>query len=124
MFIRKDMHPARKTLRGVLLALLGVSIAFLGMVVTLRVIYRDQGIEGRLQAKIFEFDVLQHQTRAYFSDDRQDMDIVEQLLHLGMFSPLYTQAGMDMLNEKADTGYQPAVERLSNMDVAHGRPRK
>ena len=110
--IRKDMHPARKVLRSVLLVFLGVSLGIFITIISLRVSYKDKQIRGPLQTKIFEIDIMQHQAAAYFADDAEDMAIAENLLKAGFFSPLYTEAGLKMLEDKAEMGYQPAVERL------------
>lgn len=97
------------------MVILGMSITFLGMIVTLRIAYKDRGIEGPLQTTIFELDVAQHHARAYIGDDAKDVEIANELLRLGFFSPIYTDAGLQMLQDKADAGYQPAIERLAEL---------
>ena len=115
MFIHKDMHPARKTLRRILLALLCITMGFFSMIVTLRVLYRGKDVKGPLQAQAFHIDVMQHRVEAAFSYDAQDMVIVERLLRMGVFSPIYTRAGLRLLEEKADEGYAPAITRLEEI---------
>jgi hypothetical protein len=116
---KRPIHPARKLFRYALLVLLILSAAFLSMMVTLRVQYRnDKPIEGNMQVRVFQFDILQHRALTYIHDDAGDMRIAEELLRNGMFSPLYTQAGLDMLSVKADEGYKPAIERLDSLSLA------
>jgi hypothetical protein len=113
---KRPIHPARKILRHFLLAILVLSVGFLSMMVTLRMQYRgDKPIEGAMQVRVFQFDILQHQALAYIRDDAEDMKIANQLISYGFYSPLYTQAGINMLSKKADSGYQPAVDRLAEI---------
>jgi hypothetical protein len=111
---KKAIHPARKAFRHVLFFCLCASLGFFIAVVALRITYRnDRPIEGPLQAHIFHLDVLKHRTWTIVSDDAEDMRIAEQLLRMGIFSPIYSNAGLDILEAKAENGYQPAVDRLA-----------
>lgn len=111
---KKAIHPARKAFRYVLFLCLCASMGFFVAVVGLRITYRnDKPIEGPLQARIFHLDVLKHRTWAMIGDDAEDMRIAEQLLRMGIFSPIYSDAGLDILEAKAENGYQPAVDRLA-----------
>ena len=94
---------------------MSVSFLFLLFVVGLRVHYRDGHIDGAMQTALFEADVLQHKAKALVADDAKDMIIIEQLFALGFFSRIYTNAGYEMLQEKADQGYDPAVMRLAEI---------
>ena len=114
---KKEIHPARKVFRRILLGLMGLSIAFLLFVVALRVHYRDGNIEGPMQTAIFQADVIQHKARTIVGDDAQDMQIIERLFALGFFSPVYTEAGYEMLSDKAESGYEPAAVRLAEIDA-------
>lgn len=111
------MHPVRKAFRGSLLVILGMSIAFMGFMVFLRITYRDKPLDGPFQATVFKADVMQHRARAFVSNDVQDMVIIEKLFALGFYSPIYTDAGYRMLQEKAEDNYPPAVERLAQVEV-------
>ena len=111
---KKAVHPVRKAFRHVLFVCLCASLGFFIAIVALRVTYKnDRPIEGPLQAQLFHLDVMQHQAQALVSDDEEDMRIAEQLLRLGFFSRIYSDAGLNMLEAKADDGYQPAIDRLS-----------
>lgn len=111
---KKAVHPARKAFRSFLFICLCASLGFFVAVVSLRITYRnDKPIEGPLQAHIFYLDVMKHNAYAIVSDDEEDMRIAEQLLRMGIFSPIYSNAGLDMLEAKAENGYQPAIDRLS-----------
>ena len=107
-----DIPLPRRIFRGTLLVIMGMALAFFVFIVFLRVAYRDAGIEGPLQTAVFEADIMQHHAWAAVSSDEKDMEIAEELLKLGFFSPLYTQAGVEMLEAKAEDGYQPAIDRL------------
>lgn len=69
-----------------------------------------------MQTRIFEADVVQHQVAAYFSNDEEDMKIAERLLSNGFFSKTYLNAGIEMIEQKAETGYQPAIDRLVKLE--------
>lgn len=114
--INKDMHPARKLFRAFLLVALGMSIAFLAFIIFLRVYYKDRDMSEYMQTRIFEADVIQYQVTAYFSNDEEDMRIAEQLLEQGFFSKTYLNAGIAMIEKKAKTGYQPAIDRLAKLE--------
>lgn len=121
MFIEKTMHPARKTLRITLLALLACSLAFFALVVNLRMTYHHKMIrDADTRDMIFKADILQHRVQAYFSSNEDDMILAENLLRAGFFSPLYTQAGLTMLKEKSDSGYAPARVRLAQIKHEYG----
>lgn len=111
---KKAVHPVRKAFRHFLFICLAASLGFFIAVVALRLNYgEDNPIEGPLQAHIFHLDVMKHQAHAIISDDEEDMRIAERLLRLGFFSRIYSDAGFDMLEAKADAGYQPAIDRLA-----------
>ena len=120
--ISKDMHPVRKVFRSSLLVLLGVSIGFLGFVVFLRVSFHDKPIHGPLQSTMFKADILQYRAMTLIGNDKKDMRIAEQLLGLSFFSPLYSQAGLDILNDKHKDGYAPATERLIALGIPPETP--
>lgn len=109
------MHPARKTLRGILLFLLTLSLGFFATVVYLRVSYHGKRMDQAMQDRMFTVDVLQHRVRAYFSDDEGDVAIARELFKLGFFSPIYTDAGAALLKEKALEGYEPAKDLLATL---------
>ena len=110
-----NMHPARRAFRKVLLGLLGVSFVMLVFVVGLRIHYRDGHIDGPMQTALFEYDVLQHKARAWVGDDKEDMVIINSLLQLSIFSHIYADAGLEMLDDKAKEGYPPAIERQAEI---------
>lgn len=111
---KKAIHPVRKAFRHVLFICLCASLGFFVAVVALRITYKDdKPIKGPLQTHIFHMDVMKHQAYAIISDDEEDMRIAEQLLRLGFFSRIYSDAGLDMLEAKANAGYQPAIDRLA-----------
>ncbi len=66
-----------------------------------------------MAAFFLKADVVQHQVWAFVSDDAQDMRIAEDLLRLGFISRIYSDAGFQMIREKADGGYPPAIQRLA-----------
>ena len=109
----KDMHPAHKFFRGFLLVCMGLSFCFFVAVVALRVTYHNKEIPTDMRTALFHVDVLQHRAWAFVSDDAQDIEIAERLLRLGFFSSIYSDAGVVLLQEKADEGYRPAEERLA-----------
>ena len=113
---KKAIHPVRKAFRRVLFVCLAASMGFFIAVVALRVTYKnDRPIEGALQARIFHLDVMKHQAYAVISDDEGDMDIAVALLKLGFFSRIYSDAGFEMLQAKADKGYQPVFDLLAEI---------
>ena len=113
VMLSKDLHPVRRRFRKALLGLAGISLLFLIFVIGLRVHYRDGNIDGPMQTALFEFDVLQYKVRAFIGDDEKDMLIISELFKLGFFSKIYTDAGMDMLEHKAQDGYAPAIAQLA-----------
>jgi len=119
--LSQDIHPARRAFRKALLALMGLSFVFLLFVVGLRIHYRDGRIEGPVQTALFEADVLHHKARAFVGDDEEDMVVINSLLQLSVFSPIYTYAGIEMLEKKAETGYYPAVIRNEEIQTLIGR---
>ncbi len=94
---------------------LGMSFIFLFTVIGYRIAYRDGVIPADLRVTLFKIDVVQHQVWAAVSSDAKDMEIAEQLLKLGFFSRIYSDAGWEMLNEKADSGYRPAQMRVAQI---------
>ncbi|MAI61669.1 MAG: hypothetical protein CBB87_04170 [Micavibrio sp. TMED27] len=116
MFIKKDMHPLRKAIRLFLLMCLGLSFGFFATIVYLRISYKDKLMDKDMRDHVFTADVLQHRAMAYISDDKGDYDIAIKLLKLGFYSPIYTQGGMKLLQEKADEGYEPAKEMLISIN--------
>ena len=114
--LSKTLHPARRKFRQVLLGLMGISFLFLFTVIGMRIHYRDGHIDGPMQTAMFEADVLQHKALVYISDDAQDFAIAEKMLRYGFFSPIYTRAGLDMMAQKADEGYGPAVVRVAALE--------
>ena len=110
------LHPARLIFRKTLLTLMGFSVLFLLFVVALRINYRDGHIDGAVQVAVFEYDVLQHKARALIADDETDMQIINELIQLSFFSPIYTRAGFEMLVKKADKGYEPAIAQLASLE--------
>lgn len=115
--ISKNMHPARKIFRSILLVILGSSMFFFAAIVAMRVYYKDKPITGQMQARVFDADILQYQTRAYFSNDQEDMLIANKLIKLGFFSPKYSKAGLKMLHSKAQEGHPPAIEKLAYINT-------
>lgn len=114
--LHKDLHPTRLAFRKGLLGMLALSIILLLCVIGMRIHYRDGHIDGRMQAALFEFDVVQYKARALVGDDEEDMVVINSLLQLSIFSPIYADAGLEMLAKKADTGYEPAVMRVSALE--------
>ncbi len=116
IMILKNIHPARRALRIALLVCLLTSFTFFAFIVFLRVYYKDRDMSQYVQTRIFEADIIQHQVAAYFSDDEEDMEIAERLLKQGFFSRAYLNAGIEMIEQKAKTGYQPAIDRLAKLE--------
>lgn len=113
--LKGNMHPARRAFRKVLLGLLGASFVMLIFVVGLRIHYRDGHIDGPMQTALFEYDVLQHKAQILFGDDAEDMAVINSIIQLSFFSPIYAEAGLKMLDDKAKEGYAPAVERQAEI---------
>jgi len=114
--LNKNLHPARRAFRKVLLGLLACSVLILLCVVGMRIHYRDGHIDGPMQTALFEYDVMQHRARALVGNDVEDMAIINSLLQLSVFSPIYGRAGLDMLVDKADGGYEPAILRVAALE--------
>ncbi len=110
------MPLTRRIFRAFLFFILGVTFAGFLMVVVLRVAYRDRPITGPLQIGLLHADVAQHYFFAYFGDDSHDLRLANNLLSNSVFSLIYYDAGMKMLNELADKGYQPAIDRIEEID--------
>lgn len=116
--LNKSLHPARRAFRKVLLGLLALSVLFFLCVVAMRIYYHDRHVDGAMQTAVLEYDVFQHKARAFVADDAQDMVIIKELFKLGFFSRIYTEAGYEMLQYKADEGYEPAIALLADVDDA------
>lgn len=114
--IHKDMHPARKLFRAFLLLALGISILFLSFMIGLRFYYKKNGISPYMQTRLFEADVMQYKFAAFWGNDDKDMKIAEQLIMRRFFSMTYFNAGVEMIEQKAEKGYQPAIDRLAKLE--------
>ncbi|MFK7839154.1 MAG: hypothetical protein AB8B83_02390 [Bdellovibrionales bacterium] len=123
MMFSETMHPARRVFRKFLIGILCASVLFLIGVIGLRIYYYDKGVKGSMQTALFEYDVLQHKARTWVADDEQDLVIINDLIKLGFFSRVYIDAGLEMLSDKADEGYAPAVARQAEIHAyLYGEP--
>ncbi len=88
----------------------------------MRIVYKDKLLPLELASFFIHADVVQHKAWAAVSDDEQDMVIANRLIRLGFFSPVYTQAGLEMMQKKADDGYQPAQIQLAALSAPYLPP--
>ena len=107
----KDKHPVRKAFRLILLLTLACAAIFFATIVALRIMGWS-ALRGNsdLRDAIFYADTLQYKAVAAISDDVTDMQIIRELFQNGIFSPIYSEAGFEMLNRKVEQGHPEAIE--------------
>jgi hypothetical protein len=108
---RNPISTPRKLFRRGLYALLLLSFLFCGAMVAIRVTPELRwGIAKNETYRnyIFHYDVLQHRTLAFFEDQHGQHVIAVALCNKGLFSKIYSDAGILMLKNLAQDGYIPS----------------
>jgi len=113
---KKVISRPRKYFRRALLGLLLVSFAFFATIVTLRMNRSAHWhIVRNYQDQIFQADVLQHRFALFFQNDNEDYITAEKMLKDSFFSPIYTEAGLSIIQDLADKGHPEAQTRYGDL---------
>lgn len=106
----------RQQFRTGLLCILLASFAFFITMVVLRNHRAAHWyVVKNYQEQIFTADIMQHRAKLLFQDDEQDYATAEEMLKDGVFSPSYTRAGLVILQNLADEGFNKAQVRYADI---------
>lgn len=105
MTVSRARRKFRVFLGFMLVFAFGVNLLMVGLYIAVRnkVIHFQT-----LAPTLFQIDVYQHHAKAAFSDTEDRHKIASELIRKGLFSAIYSDAGVIMMKELADEGYAPS----------------
>lgn len=105
----REISKARKNFRKALFVLVGISAVFFAGMITLRMNKSAHWYVVRnYQNEIFQADVLKHQLHAKLQNKDEQHRTALSLVQKGIFSPVYSESGVVMLQDLADEGHAPS----------------
>lgn len=106
---KKEISKARRNFRRSLIVIACLSALFFASMITMRANRSVHWYVVRnYQDEIFKVDVFKHQLEASLNDEIHKHDVASSLIQKGVFSRIYTNAGIDMMKDNAEAGYPPS----------------
>jgi len=69
---------------------------------------------------LFQIDIYTYYAKTYFQDKENQFKTAKTLYAKGIFDPLYSQAGNNMMTKLADSGYAPSQVFQADLLMVHG----